>query len=333
MVKRIEKLLRKPEYSPRGANESQERLGSERGRRGRRSMMDERIEKTRRLFKGNKNPPLHYKRIMESVGIKSERNFYQIASEILQPTGKPGHYVLWKGGEDTELVERNSEELKGFADLRSRGQLYGFIPRKSELRQDSVIRALRPGAPPYLKDEKRFPLPFKRNPDRLRGAVVYGVKSEKASKNREDAENLFRLLSHATGFLNPQGFMSLIPEAFMLAFRNRKVDSDLLEGSRPFSQLRHEELEAVKKYVFGSAQRAYVLYTFDVKEIFDCFFQNRTNEKVVSQLLERLREFKAEGGGRWGERRSSEMSLREKMIEESQDMEKTAKRLERRPEA
>lgn len=332
MKKRIEELLLKPVYSSRGAKQSQERLGAEGGRRGRRSMMGERIEKTRQLFKENRNQPLYYKEIMKRVGIKSERNFYQIASEILQPTGKPGHYVLWRGGEDTVLVERNSEELKGFADLRSSNRLYGFIPRKSELPQDSVIRTLQPGAPPYLTDDKRFPPPFSRNPDRLRGAVIYGVKSEKASKSKEDAENLFRLLTYATGFLNPQGFMSLIPEAFMLAFRNRKVDTDLLERSRPFSELSHEELEAVKKFAFGSAQRAYVLYTFDVNEAFDWFFQNRTNKKVVSQLQERLREFKPEDGGRWGERKRSEKPLRETRIHESQMAEILARKLERRPE-
>ena len=328
MKKRIEELLLKPVYSPRGAKQSQERLGAEGGRRGRRSMMDERIEKTRQLFKENTNQPLHYRKIMKRVGIKSERNFYQIASQVLQLTGKPGYYVLWRGGEDTVLVERNSDELKRFADL----QLYGFIPRKSELPQDSVIRALQPGAHPVLTDDKRFPCPFRRNPDRLRGAVIYGVKSEKASKSKEDAENLFRLLTHATGFLNPQGFMSLIPEAFMLAFRNRKVDSDLLEGSRPFSELSHEELEAVKKFGFGSAQRAYVLYTFYVNEAFDWFFQNRTNEKVVSQLQERLREFKPKDGGRWGERKRSEKPLRETRIHESQMAEILARKLERRPE-
>ena len=332
MEKRIEELLQKPVYSPRGAKQSQERLGAEGGRRGRRSMMSERIEKTRQLFKENRNQPLHYRRIMKWVGIKSERNFYQIASEILQLTGKPGYYVLWRGGENTDLVERNSVELKGFADLRSQGQLYGFIPRKSELPQDSVIRSLRPGAPPYLTDDKRFRPPFTRNPDRLRGAVIYGVKSEKASKSKEDAESLFRLLTHATGFLNPLGFMSLIPEAFMLAFRNRKVDSDLLERSRPFSELSHEELEAVKKFAFGSAQRAYVLYTFDVNEAFDWFFKNTTNEKVVSQLQERLGEFKPRDGGRWGERKRSEKPLRETMIDQSQMAEKLMGELEGRPD-
>jgi hypothetical protein len=332
MEKRIEELLKKPEYFPTGAKGSQERRGADGGRRGRKSMMGERIEKTRQLFKESRNQPLYYKEIMKEVGIKSERNFYQIASEILQPTGKPGHYVLWRGGENTDLVERNSEELKGFADLRSSNRLYGFIPRKSELPQDSVIRALQPGAPPYLTDDKRFPPPFSRNPDRLRGAVIYGVKSEKASKNKEDAENLLRLLTHATGFLNLLGFMSLLPEAFMLAFRNRKVGSDLLEGSRPFSKLSHKELEAVKKFAFGSAQRSYVLYTFDVNEAFDWFFQNRTNEKVVRQLQERLREFKAEDGGNWGERKRSEKPLRETMIHESQMGEMLTRKLERRPE-
>ncbi|MCJ7455714.1 hypothetical protein MUP07_03090 [Candidatus Bathyarchaeota archaeon] len=288
--------------------------------------MSDRIEEIRQLFKNNGNNPLHYRRIMKSIPhqIKSERTFYQIAHEVLEETEDAGYYVCYRDYENSNLVMRNSEELKGFMELRSRNQLYGFIPRKSELPKDSVLRSLEPNAPKVLTDDKRFPPSFTRNRDRLKGAIIYGVISEKSSKkeermkNRDDAESLFRLLNCATGLLNPARFMSLIPEAFMLAFRSRKVDSDLLERSRPFSDLSKDELDRVRRLGFGSAQRICVLYTFDIDEAFDWFYENRSNDEVTGQLNERLGEYETEYAGRWGERRKQEKSLRETVIDNSQ---------------
>ena len=96
--------------------------------------------------------------------------------------------------------------------------------------------------------------------------------ADRIRRNRNDAESLFRLLNCATGLLNPSRFMSLIPEAFMLAFLNRKADSDLLEGSRSFSDLSKDEFDQVRRFAFGSAERIYALYAFDVNEAFDWFY-------------------------------------------------------------
>jgi hypothetical protein len=326
MAKPIEKLLQRPGYRSMGAKEVPERVGTDRVVRGRKSQMSDRIDEIRQLFKDNGNKPLHYRRIMKSIPhqIKSERTFYQIAHEVLEETESPGYYVCHRDYENTNLVMRNSDELKGFMELRSRNQLYGFIPRKSELVKDSVLRSLEPDAPEVLTEDERFPPSFSRNQDRFKGAIVYGVKSEKSSKkeermkNRDDAERLFRLLNCATGLLNPARFMSLIPEAFMLAFLNGKADSDLLERSRPFRDLSKDELDRVRKLAFGSAQRIYALYTFDVDQAFDWFYANRSNDKVISQLNERLGEYKTGYAERAGERGKQEKSLRETVIDNSQ---------------
>jgi hypothetical protein len=312
------------------------RLGAERVVRGRKSQMSDRIEEIRQLFKDNGNKPLHYRRIMKNIPhqIKSERTFYQIAHEVLEETENAGFYVCYRDYENINLVMRNSEELKGFMELRSRNQLYGFIPRKSESPKDSVPRSLDPNAPEVLTDDKRFPPSFSRNQDRLKGAIIYGVKSEKSSKkeestkgNRDDAEMFLRLLKCATGLLNPGRFMSLIPEAFMLAFRNGKADSGLLEGSSSFSDLSKDELDDVRRFAFGSAERIYALYTFDVNEAFDWFYANRSTDAVMSQLKELLREYKPEYADRWGERGKQEKSLREMTIDNSQSGEMLMKKL------
>jgi hypothetical protein len=305
------------------------------GIRGRRSQMSIRMEEIRELFKKSGNKPLHYRDIMKNIPhrIKSERTFYQIAQEILDETENLGCYVCHREYENTNHVMKNSEELKGFMELRSRNQLNGFIPRKSELVKDSVIRSLEPDALQVLTDDKRFPPSFSRNQDRLKGAIIYGVKSEKSSKkekrtkNRDDAERLLRLLNCATGLLNPARFMSLIPEAFMLAFQNGKANSDLLEGSSSFSDLSKDELDRVRKFAFGSAQRIYALYTFDVEEAFDWFYANRSNDAAISQLKELLGEYKPEYTGRLGERGKEEKSLREMTIENSQSGEMLMKQL------
>jgi hypothetical protein len=335
MSEKIEELLQRPGYRPIGAKEPSaraQRLGAEKVVRGRKSQTSVRIEEIRELFEKNKNNPLHYRVIMKSIRhrIMSVRNFYQIAPEVLDETERRGYYVCHRDYENADLVMRNSEEFTGFMDLRSRNQLYGYIPRKSEVVKDSFIRSLEPDAPEVLTDDKRFPPSFTRNRDRLKGAIIYGVTSEKSpkkgdkseknrkeeerTKNRDDADRLFRLLNYATGLLNPARFMSLIPEAFMHAFQNGKADSDLLERSRSFAELSKEELDRVRKFAFGSAQRIFALYTFDVDEAFDWFFENRSNEKVTSQINELLREYHPKYGG-WGEKQRGEKSLREEVIE------------------
>jgi hypothetical protein len=333
MTEGIEKLPQTLGYRTLGAKERPERLGAERIVRGRKSQMSIRIEEIRQLFKVNGNKPLHYSEIMKSIPhrIKSERNFYQIAHEVLEETENPGYYVCYRDYEDANVVMRNSEELKGLIELRSRNQLYGYIPRKSEPVKGSVRRSLEPGAPEVLTDDKRFPPSFTRNKDRLKGAIIYGVKSEKSTKkqekekNRDDAERLFRLLNYATGLLNPARFMSLIPEAFMHAFRNGKADLDLLERSRSFIDLSRDELDQVRRFAFGSARRIFVLYTFDVDEAFDWFFENR--EKVGSQLNELLGEYKLGYTKRLGEEQREEKSLREEVIETRQMGEMLMKKL------
>jgi len=333
MTEGIEKLPQTLGYRTLGAKERPERLGAERIVRGRKSQMSVRIEEIRQLFKTNRNKPLHYRDIMKSIRhqIKSERTFYQIAHEVLEETENPGYYVCHRDYENANLVMRNSEELKGLMELRSRNQLYGYVPRKSEPVKDSVLRSLEPGAPEVLTDDKRFPPSFTRNKDRLKGAIIYGVKSEKSTKkqekekNRDDAERLFRLLNYATGLLNPARFMSLIPEAFMHAFRNGRADLDLLERSRSFIDLSRNELDQVRRFAFGSAQRIFVLYTFDVDEAFDWFFENR--EKVSSQLNELLEEYKLGYSKRWGEEQRGEKSLREEVIETRQMGEMLMKKL------
>jgi len=316
-----------------GVKARPERLGAERIVRGRKSQMSIRSEEIRQLFRANGNRPLHYREIMKSIPhrIKSERTFYQIAHEVLDETENPGYYVCYRDYENANLVMRNSEELKGLMELRSRNQLYGYIPRKSVPVKDPVLRSLEPAAPEFLTDDKRFPPSFTRNKDRLKGAIIYGVKSEKrprkkkkdskeeddTRRNRDDAERLLKLLTYATGLLNPMRFMSLIPEAFLHAFQNREADLDLLEGSRPFSELSLDELNKVRKFAFGSAKRIFVLYTFDVESAFDWFFENRSNEKVASQINELLREYHPKYGG-WREEQDGKKSLRKEVIENHQ---------------
>jgi hypothetical protein len=336
MGEKVDKLLQKPKYRPRGAKEGAQHVGTDRVARGRKSQMRIRIEEIRNLFEKNENKPLHYRDIMKNIPhrIKSERTFYQISHEVLEKTEDSGYYVCHREYENTNRVTRNSDELKEFVELRSRNQLYGFIPRKSELVKDSVTRSMEPDAPEVLTDDKRFPPSFSRRQDRLKGAIIYGVKSEKSSKkeestrrNRDDAEMFLRLLKCATGLLNPGRFMSLIPEAFMLAFLNRKADSDLLEGSRSFSDLSKDELDQVRKFAFGSAERIYALYTFDVNEAFDWFYANRSTDAVISQLKELSREYKPEYAERCGERGKQEKSLRETTIDNSQSGEMLMKEL------
>jgi hypothetical protein len=337
MAERIRELLQRPEYRPTGAKKSRKRPGRE-------SWARVRTEEITELFRKNRNQPLHYRRIMKEIlhKIKSEPNFYEIAREILQPTEKPGYYIPWRGEENTNFDIRRSEELKELNKLRSNSQLYGFIPRKSELPKDSVIRSLNSDAPAILSDDKRFPTSFRYNPDRTKGTIIYGVTSEKSpkkgdkseknrkeeerTKNRDDAEKLFRTLSHATGPLNPIRFMSLIPEAFIHAFRNGKADLDLLERSRSFQDLSKDELDRVKRFAFGSAQRVYVLYTFDVNEAFDWFFENRSKKKVISQINELLTEYYPKYGA-WGKEQRGEKSLREEVIENRQMAEMLMKKL------
>lgn len=319
-----------------GAKEVPERVGTDRVVRGRKSQMSDRIDEIRQLFKNNGNKPLRYRQIMKRIPhqIKSERTFYQICHEVLEKTETPGYYVCHREYENTNRVTRNSDELIGFMELRSRNQLYGLIPRKSESPKDSVPRSLDQNAPEVLTDDKRFPPSFSRNQDRLKSAIIYGVKSEKSSKkeestkrNRDDAEMFLRLLKCATGLLNPGRFMSLIPEAFMLAFRNGKADSSLLEGSSSFSDLTKDELDHVRRFAFGSAERIYALYTFDVNEAFDWFYANRSTETVISQLKELLKEYKPEYAERWGERGKQRKSLREMTIDNSQSGEMLMKEL------
>jgi hypothetical protein len=226
---------------------------------------------------------------MKRLHIRSERTFYQIADLILQKTKKPGFYVLWRGNGPSSLEIRDSEELRAFLKLRQSSQLYGFIRRRSSF-EDPVTNAVRGGQPLAASvNDKRYRPPFNRDPDRLLGAIIYGVKSLAGQNSKDDSERFFRMLTKAGGGLNPLTFNSLIPEAIRYSCEKRLLDRDLVTGVRDPTEIELSELDEVRKAAFGSAQRVFALYTFDVEEAFDRFFQDlKSKDTSATQMVQEV---------------------------------------------
>lgn len=255
--------------------------------RGRPNLIEQRLEKVRALFQANGNRPVHYKDIMKRLQIRSERTFYQIADLILQKTKKPGFYVLWRGNGPSSLEIRDSEELRAFLKLRQSSKLHGFIRRRSSI-EDPVTKTLRGDQPVAVSvEDKRYRPPFSRDPDRVLGAIIYGVKSSRGQNSKDDSEEFFRMLTYAGGGMNPLTFSSLIPEAIRYACQKRLLDSDLVTGARELTEIESSEVDEIRKAAFGSAQRVFALYTFDVEEAFDRFFQDLRNKDEAAITMTR----------------------------------------------
>jgi hypothetical protein len=70
------------------------------------------------------------------------------------------------------------------------------------------------------------------------------------------------------------------------------LDADLITGVRPLSEIKPSEIEQVRKEAFGSAERVFALYTFDVSEAFDWFIQAVKDPSLVEQFAKVFEQYR-----------------------------------------
>lgn len=175
---------------------------------------------------------------------------------------------------------------------------------------------------PLLRDDR----------DRERGAIYWHIeavekkpdgkklsKAEREAIREVDQPKIKRLLEKC-GPMSPDGFMYLIPEAFLLCLN--WLDKEYLSGERSLAEMSDEELARVRREAFGRTKRVSILYSFDADEAFNWFKRHRSDKSVQDELR-----------SRFGELASGIKAADRKMEELRREDEKRARRRRGGPEA